>query len=277
MKRSKAFSYWLGIALIFTFLIWGAVFDNISADSENKSKIYFLDVGQGDSALLTLPDSVQVLVDTGRGQKASTEISKYMPFFDKKIEYVMITHFDSDHFGGLDEILRSYQVEKIMYPLALESDEDALRIEAEAEKFGYQIKKLSQGEAVYFKPSYKAEVLWPRESGEGLKGNDLSLVMMVEGDKKILMTGDIEIEGQKRLLDGIAEDRLKADVLKFPHHGAEGSFHQRFLEIVDPKQVIISVGKNSYGHPSQKIIEYFENLTREIFRTDVVGTVEMAL
>lgn len=279
MKKSKFYNYLIIVAVIFVALIWGTVYNNISANSDNVGpKIYFLDVGQGDATLLNLPNSVQVLIDMGRGQQTVDQLSRYMPYFDRNIEYAFISHFDADHFGGLDEVLESYDIENILYPLALAEDEDAKEIAAESGKFGYKVEEISRGDVVYFNESAKSEILWPQGNEESLNGNDLSAVFIIEGlSKKVLMTGDIEKRGQVSLLGISADSELKADILKFPHHGAEGAFGENFLQAVDPAQVVISVGNNSYGHPSENVIDYFEKLNKKVLRTDMSGTVEFAL
>jgi beta-lactamase superfamily II metal-dependent hydrolase len=277
--KARLVNYLLILSLAILAAVWTAVFQGVRADPDvSQAQMYFLDVGQGDSALLSLPQSTQVLFDAGRDGGTVEKIAAVMPFFDKKIEFVVVSHFDSDHVGGLDEVMMSYDVGQIIITNAQKDQEEAQKLFEEAQELGVEVRYVSRQDTVYFRAPVKGEVLWPEAQMEGLKDNDLSLVMQILGaGKKILMTGDIENKGQVYLFAKNEISDLDTDILKFPHHGAGGAFNEKLFDLTTPEKVIISVGKNSYGHPSGTLIEFLKNKTIDFMRTDEVGTVKMGL
>jgi len=277
--RLKIINYLLVLAVAVLITVWTAVYKEAGADKTTSgTQMSFLNVGQGDSALLNLPQSTQVLIDAGRDGKTVERVAEAMPFFDKKIEYVVISHFDSDHVGGLDEVMRSYDIGEIIIAKAQKDQAEAKELVEEAEKDEIKIQYVSRADTVYFRSPVKGVVLWPEGSVEGLKDNDLSLVMQIEGaGKRVLMTGDIENKGQVYLFAKNEVGSLNTDILKFPHHGSGGAFNEKLFELTTPEKVIISVGKNSYGHPSGDLINFLKNKMIEFVRTDEAGTVEVGL
>jgi beta-lactamase superfamily II metal-dependent hydrolase len=278
-SKTRLINYLLVLALAILVAVWAAVFRGAEANPElSSSQIYFLDVGQGDSALLSLPQSTQVLIDAGRDGKTVERIAEAMPFFDRKIEFVVISHFDSDHVGGLDEVMLSYDIDQIIIATAQKDQKEAQELVAKVDKNKTDIKYVSRSDSVYFRAPVKGVVLWPEAKTEGLKDNDLSLVMQILGaGKKVLMMGDIENKGQLYLFAKNEISDLDTDVLKFPHHGAGGAFSEKLFELTTPEKVIISVGKNSYGHPSGTLIDFLKNKIIEFVRTDEAGTVRVGL
>lgn len=278
-SRLKLVNYLLITGLAVLVAIWTAVYRQADADIvRGAAQISFLDVGQGDSALLNLPESTQVLFDAGRDGKTVEQVAKAMPFLDKKIEFVVVSHFDSDHVGGLDEVMRSYDVGEIIVAKAQENQEEALDLAKEAEEAGAEVRYVSKDDTIYFRAPVKGEVLWPEENTEGLKDNDLSLVMQIKGaQQKVLMMGDIENKGQTYMFAKNEVSDLDTDVLKFPHHGSDGAFSEKLFDLTTSEQVIISVGKNSYGHPSTQLINFLKSKMIEYLRTDEVGTIKVGL
>lgn len=277
--RLKIINYLLVFAVAVLITVWTAVYKEAGADKvAGGMQIDFLDVGQGDSALLNLPQSTQVLFDAGRDGKTVEQVAEAMPFFDKKIEFVVISHFDNDHVGGLDEVMRSYDVGKIIIADAQKDQEEAKKLVEEAEKDEIGVVYVSRSDTVYFRSPVKGVVLWPESKIEGVKDNDLSLVMQIAGaGKKVLMMGDLENKGQVYLFAKNEIADLDTDILKFPHHGSGGAFNEKLFELTTPEKVVISVGKNSYGHPSGDLINFLKNKMIEFVRTDEAGTVEMGL
>lgn len=279
INNKTVVNYLLVLGLVVLATVWTAVFRGVDANVEVAgSYISFLDIGQGDSALLSLPQSTQVLIDAGRDSRTVERVAEVMPFFDKKIEFVVISHFDSDHVGGLDEVIRSYDIGKIIIAKAQKDQVEAQELIEEAEKEEIAVKYVSRLDAVYFRAPVKGVVMWPEAQAEGLSDNDLSLVMQIEGGgKRILMTGDIENKGQVYLFAKNAVSDLDTDILKFPHHGAGGAFSEKLFDLTTPDKVIISVGKNSYGHPSGDLIDFLKSKMIEYVRTDEAGSVKIGL
>lgn len=239
-----------------------------------KAEVVFLDVGQGD-AILIQDNDLQILIDGGRGRTVLNELGKFMPFGDRKIDFMIITHPDEDHMGGLLEIMGSYQVGHVMESgVACEKDICQKWDNLIAEK-NIPVTYARFGQEIILE-DIKMSVLYPFEDLKDVEMkelNDSSLVMKADiGGRTYLLTGDASETVEESLLQN--NINLKADVLKVSHHGSKNSSTYEFLEAVSPKQAVISVGENSYGHPSEEILNRFQNMNAKIFRTDEMGSVE---
>ncbi len=246
---------------------------------DDQLHVSFLDVGQGD-AILIQKGNQQVLVDGGPSPQAITlELGDKMPFWDRTIELVVLTHPHSDHITGLAEVLQRYQVEQVLYPdLDYESPlcEEWLRlleekdIECTIAKAGQQI-DLGQGVMI--------KVLHPQTSlltGTGSDINNNSVVLHITmGRVSFLLAADIEQEAEFELIALRAD--LTSTVLKVGHSGSDTSTTPEFLAVANPQVAVISVGEdNPFGHPSGEVVERLEEKlgTENIFRTDEQGTIE---
>lgn len=274
LKNSK---YYILIGLFFISLILGMV---LWQSAGGLLKVKFLDIGQGDSFLVISPAGNQILIDGGPDRKILNKLGLYMPFYDKTIELIILSHPQADHLAGLVEVLKKYEVEKILtvndeYDSALFREWKNLlnnkNIEFISAKAG-QVVDLGGG--AYFL------VLYPfkKFNGEIIdkeKINDLSVVgKLVYGNSSVLFTGDSEIKTELDLLR--SNLNLKSDILKVAHHGSRTSTHSEFLTKVKPLLAIISDGRNNrYGHPNKKILERLKDFGAEIFRTDILGDINL--
>ena len=242
---------------------------------ENKKpRVIFFDVGQGDAAMIDLPKDTQILIDGGDGKDILNKLGKYLPFYDKKIELMIMTHPDKDHIGGLVEVLRYYEVEQILMPgikceKAICQERDKLiaekNIPVTYAHFGQRIKA----------GNINMVVLHPFEDlkdQEIKDSNDASIVLKFTlSDNSYLMTGDVGFTVDKELLD--KNINLESKILKVSHHGSKYGTSNEFLKSVKPENAIISVGKNSYGHPADELLNRLKNINAQIFRTDEIGDV----
>lgn len=268
--------------LIASFLLIGREWGLLP---QGDLRVVLLDVGQGDAILITTPGRQQVLVDGGPDLTVLERLGEEMPFFDRRIELMILSHTDADHVTGLIEVLRRYAVEKVlMTGVARETAIyqaflDAVR-ESGAEVIIAEAKNdLDLGGGVIL------DVLWPEASlfGQEMKEpNNASIVVKLvwkEHDPtspfglrgaSVLFTGDIEEEVEEQLL--IAGMNLDADVLKVPHHGSKTSSSEAFLLAIDPELALISVGKdNRYGHPHPAVLARYAALGIPVRRTDEEG------
>ena len=240
-------------------------------------KMWFLDVGQGDSVLIQTAENHQILVDGGDGERIIEELSAVMPFFDRSLDMIVLTHPHEDHVGGLVEVLKKYRVENVL--LTGVNNRSGIYneflneiIEDDVEFFiADQLMDFRFGEVLL-------DVLYPfepllLEDFDNL--NNSSVVIMVHNEEeRILLTGDIEEEIEDALLAKRVD--LRADVLKLGHHGSKTSSSLKFLAKVRPKKAVIQVGAgNSYGHPDERVLQNLEAVgVKEISRTDLDGRIE---
>lgn len=238
----------------------------------------FLDVGQGDSVLIKTPFGQNILVDGGPDKKVLQRLGENLPFWDKKIDLMILTHPHDDHVTGLVEVIKRYEVEKILYTGVVHDGPNFLAWLSLVKDKKIPVVIIDHRQTIKLGNDCELDILSPEESllGKGVDNlNNTSMVMKIRyGQTKILLAGDIEEETEQKLV-GLNMD-LSADVFKANHHGSNTSNTEEFLRKVNPSIVVIEVGKkNSYGHPSGRVIKRLERAGARIFRTDLDGTVKI--
>jgi competence protein ComEC len=255
------------MTLVFAiFVLWLALFPFLFP--VRFFEAHFIDVGQGDSILLRMPDGLNFLWDAGGNSKSL----KYLQSLGiNALDLVFISHFHSDHINGLTPILDNIPVKMVI--LNREGSPEKEKLEAELKKRGIRYLEIGQGYSIKTK-SMRLEILSPPEGASEWKENDRSLVGKVSfGETDFLLPGDIEEKGRNFLKKG---GEIEAEVLKVPHHGSATSLDEEFLERVSPEITVISVGKeNPYGHPSTVTIDLLKE--EEIFtlQTSRDGTISI--
>ncbi|MBI4117232.1 MAG: MBL fold metallo-hydrolase [Parcubacteria group bacterium] len=248
------------------------------ADSKNGDslKVYFFDVGQGDSIFIETEEKKQILIDGGPDNKVIQRLSEAMPFWDRTIDLIILTHPDKDHIAGLPEVLKRYRVKGIIETGVECEKPECLIWEELKEKEKAPVIFVKLGDSLILDENTKVLILSPFAdmAGEKVsKANNSSIVAkIIYGDYSVLLTGDIEkqIEG-KFFLAGIDID---SDYLKIPHHGSKTSTSEEFLDKISPLSAFISLGKNnSYGHPHQEVLGRLEKRNIKYYRTDELGTI----
>jgi len=258
-------------------LIWSAF---LSWPSKNL-EVSFFDVGQGDSIFVQSPTGFQMLIDGGPSNKILEQLGRKMPFWDRSIDLVVLSHPHTDHLTGLIEVLKRYNVGQILATDATHTSPEFmewLKIIRQKQipfEVAYQISAVDLGSGA------KAEVLYPKESYKNKEVSDLnetSIVLKLEyAGVSFLFMGDLEEKEQKKLLSFTPSLLHPITFLKVPHHGSKSALDNTFLTATAPKVAIISVGKNSYGHPAQETLKKLEDRGIEIRRTDKDGTVEVVV
>ncbi|MCK4525236.1 MAG: MBL fold metallo-hydrolase, partial [Candidatus Andersenbacteria bacterium] len=208
------------------------------------------------------------------GKNILDKLGEHLPFYDRKIELVIMTHPDKDHIGGLVEVLKYYEVEQILETgikceKAICEEWDKLieekNIPVKYAEFGQRIKA----------GNIEMAVLYPFENlkdEEVKNSNDASIVLrLLNNDKSFLLTGDAGFPVENDLIS--QNINLESRILKVSHHGSKYGTSNEFLKSVKPEKAIISVGKNSYGHPAKELLNRLKNMNIEIFRTDEMGDV----
>ena len=240
--------------------------------------VSFLDVGEGD-AILIQKGSCQVLIDGGPSPRAITlELSRQMPFWDRNIDLVVLTHPHQDHLAGLMEVMRRYNVAQVLYSsLDYKSSlyDEWLRFISETgikSVAAYAGQRIDMGEGVVI------DVLWP--SGNIIKGSEsdidnISVVLLIKTGKiTFLLTGDCMCEAEWELIRARAV--VNATVIKVAHHGSATSTMAEFLAVVNPQAAVICVGAdNTFNFPSNTVVERLEERVGRgnIYRTDISGTI----
>jgi len=239
--------------------------------SEGQLEIHFIDVGQADSTLI-LCDGDSMLIDGG-DENAGTLVQNYI--FKQgigKLNYVIGTHPDSDHYGGLDVIITKFDCENILLPdykkdtKACESVYDAVFYK------NYNVTNPVTGD-VFNLGGAKITILAPIHYDYGEESNNYSICILIEyGSKRFLFTGDAEKEVETDLVN--SNYLIKADVYKVGHHGSGSSTTDDFLSAVDPEYAVISCGEgNEYGHPHAAVLNRLRKDNVKVFRTDEQGSI----
>jgi competence protein ComEC len=266
-------------ALIAIFFI-GAIFTAGNLWSElapsSSLKVAFFDVGQGDAIFFQTPQGHQVLIDGGPDNRVLMRLSEVMPFWDKSIDLVVLTHPDADHITGLVGVFERYEVESVLWTGKRKDTKVFAAFEKALLKEGAKEIVARAGERVLFGNSTVVlEVLYPFAASELEKEatNETSVIArLVYGEHEVLFTGDTTKKIEKRVLEQGAN--VEADILKVAHHGSKTSSSREFLEAVAPDVAVILVGKdNRYGHPSQETLANLAEYGIKIERTDVEGTI----
>jgi competence protein ComEC len=274
-----------------------------AGNPDGRLRIDFLDVGQGDAALVTMPDGTTLLVDGGGRQSFSTRNSTSAEeeegdeFFERdtrsigeavvseylwwrglgRIDYILATHADADHIEGLSDVASNFRVRAALVARAPVADPEFARFSKTIQREGVPIYFIGLGDTLRF-GEIEARVLWPAHSDNpsAASNNNDSLVLQLRcGDRVFLLTGDIEKDAETALV-ATAED-LRADVVKVAHHGSRTSSIGEFVARTSARIAVISVGRVSiFGHPHKEVLERWRAGGTEILTTGRRGTITIS-
>ncbi|MBI4098683.1 MAG: MBL fold metallo-hydrolase [Candidatus Magasanikbacteria bacterium] len=248
----------------------------VTREQRGDFKLAFLDVGQGDGTLISFDSKTQMLVDCGPSRTVLQGLGRRMSFFDRTIEYLVVTHPDLDHYLGCIDVLERYRVERVWWTGRNNANDpqwqvfkEAVARESAEVRVIDRVEQHDIGETVI-------DVLYPDHpvADEKADDNNTSVVMRVQyGALSTLLTGDAEEELERHLVQEYGA-RLRVKILKAGHHGSNSSSIQEFLDTVAPEIAVISAGKNNkYGHPTERVLRRLERLGATIRRTDLEGDV----
>jgi competence protein ComEC len=261
-----------------------------------KLTVDFLDVGQGDSALVTFPDNSTLLIDGGgrpgpfKNSSAENDaevferesrsigesvVSKYLWWRGlDHVDYLLATHADADHIDGLNDVARNFKVRAALVARTPETDAEYLSFANTLSMRGIPTRLIGAGDVLEF-GQVKLRVLWPEPFGDSNASstNNDSIVLQLEyGERAVLLTGDIEKAGEEQMLSVGAD--LRADVVKVAHHGSKTSSIQSLIEAVRPRYALISVGQASiFGHPNPEVVERWQHSGAQVMKTGDYGTI----
>lgn len=262
--------------------------------ADSRLHVVFCNVGQGDAALISRGQT-QILIDGGPDSSVLSCLSKHMPFWDREIEVVTMTHPQDDHYGGLIDVMRRYKVGLFLAP-PLDNDTQGFKtLKREVENRKIRVMNPKTGD-VLRNGLIKIDTIWPEKEwladnlggnppagGGGVLGaatskvdlNEFSIIQKVSfGDFNALFTGDIEPPAEDLMAQYL---KGRVEVLKVPHHGSKNGLDKVLLDAAKPKLAVISVGKkNRYGHPHKEALKLLGKMGGiRVLRTDLDGEVEI--
>lgn len=233
----------------------------------------FLDVGQGDSIFIQTYQGNQIVIDGGPTDKVLSQLGKVMPFSDRSLDLLILTHPDLDHVSGLIDALKHFKVEKVLFT-GVAADTGAFRqFLAELENEKAEKIYAKAGQRIWLDDSTVFDVYYPPSgiADTKLATNDTSIIGKLSfGQTSILFTGDVTSKIEDSL---IAPYNLDSDMLKVAHHGSRFSTSASFLQEVTPNFAVIQVGKNSYGHPTEEVLTRLKTANAYVLRNDQQGLI----
>lgn len=232
--------------------------------------VHFIDVGQGDAALV-LCDDMSMLIDGGKSTVSDTIYTYLNKQGITYLDYIVCSHADEDHVGGLSGALSAVSVGTVYAP-ETEADTKAYQnFKRKTQEQGLEIQHLEHGSSFPFGSS-TVQALGPIHENTSERNNTSIVLKIRYGDTAFLFTGDAEFDEEHDILEQGYD--LSADVLKVSHHGSAGATSYRFLREVLPRYAVISVGKNNtYGHPTEKVLSLLRDAETKVFRTDLQGDI----
>ena len=279
-RFSYLISHILPLILIITL-----IFNNYIHLSKDLN-IYFIDIGQGDSSLIITPNNKKILIDGGGTMNSSGnyDIGKdtLVPYLlnrgVKKIDYIMISHFDADHCQGLIAVLDSLKVKNIIISKQAEKVYNYEKIMEIVVKKKINLMVVKKGDIINVDNNVEIKIIYPESKLYFDDINSNSIVAKLTYNKfTMLFTGDIEKEAEERIVN-IAQNELKSTILKVAHHGSKTSSTEELLKAVNPQIALIGVGKdNKFGHPNEEIIKRIESYGTKIYRTDEYGEITIRI
>lgn len=240
-------------------------------------KVYFIDVGQGDSCLIITPENKKILIDGGEGNPEV--LLSYL--LDRRIitiDYLIVSHFDSDHCNGLIEVIKKLNIKNIVISKQAYFCDEYINIANIINSKKINVIHVKQEDNIKIDKTVYLKILYPLKKLEYDDLNNNSIVAKITYNEfSILFTGDIEEKAEKKIVKLYSNsDKLKSTILKVAHHGSKTSSTQDFLNLVKPKIALIGVGKNNkFGHPNQEVLKRFSDIKCKIYRTDLHGEINV--
>lgn len=249
--------------------------------------ISFIDVGQGDSMLVSTPKGKNILIDGGGSRDEATfDVGRQtlIPYLLNrgitKLDYILISHFDSDHVGGILSVLEELKVEKVII-CKQEENENYKKFKEIIKNKKIKVYIVKKGDKLKIEENISLNILWPKDERikENAINNNSIVAKLNYQNFSILLTGDIEKVAENEILKEYKNSNiLNANILKVAHHGSKSSSITEFLEKVKPQIALIGVGeKNTFGHPNDGVLKRLENLNTKIYRTDEKGEITIKI
>ncbi len=250
--------------------------------SDSRLHVVFCSVGQGDAILIRTPSGKTILVDGGPDRAVLDCLSRHMPFWQRKIDMIILSHPHLDHLAGLVDVVKLYST---MYFATEKLDNATLAyqaLKAELEKRHVPQRYLFTGDSFRLADGFSIRVLGPSRaylqttSPRGQIAETKEFASLVSelslGTFSVLLTGDSQTSGLQRAMRSL---KNKPVILQIPHHGSKYGLDMKTIRLLRPKLAVISVGKNTYGHPSREVLTICSQEDIQVLRTDQHGDIEL--
>ena len=250
----------------------GGADTSAAPDSESKLIVHFLDVGQGDSIFIELPNGKTMLVDAGENYHGQGIIDYVQTIGYQKLDYVVATHPHEDHIGSMPYIVRNFEIGSIYMPDVTANTATFESLLKAIKAKGLRVKNGRTGVHIIKDGELTADIIAPDKPDESNLNNSSIVLLLTFGNVSYLLTGDAETKE----LNAIRAD-MHATVLKAGHHGSKTSTTQTLLKKISPSVTVISCGKNNdYGHPHAEVLKMLKSVNSSVYRTDRDQTVIVA-
>ncbi|HEY6806971.1 MAG TPA: ComEC/Rec2 family competence protein [Pyrinomonadaceae bacterium] len=292
-KRRRNPLVWLAVLMQLSMLTIVLVHPFSTGRPDGKLHVDFLDVGQGDAALITMPDGATLLVDGGgrptfrlssnqvfeRESRSIGEmvVSEYLWWRGlDAVDYVLATHADADHIDGLNDVVRNFHVRAALVGRSPQEDAEYVKFAGSINATHTAVELIGSGDELHF-GEVVMRILWPLPSADPKapsQNNDSVVLLIKFGERAILLTGDIEKETETQLL--ASYPNLHVDLVKVAHHGSHSSSIEKFVHATSPQYAVISVGRTSmFGHPHPEVVERWKQTGADVLTTGQSGTISV--
>ena len=255
----------------------------IHVQNHGKMIIYFIDVGQGDSTLIRTAKNKTILIDGGGSENSSFDVGEktLLPYLlDRKItviDYVVISHFDTDHCGGILYLMEHLKVKNIIISKQGKESSNYNKFKNIVLDKGISVIFVKKGDKIKIDNETYMDVLFPSNNliSDNILNNNSIVTKICYNNFSILFTGDVEEIAENEICRKYnTTNKLKANILKVAHHGSKTSSTAEFIKMVKPQIALIGVGeKNKFGHPNDGVIQRLKNMNTKIYRTDKMGEI----
>ena len=238
-------------------------------NSEDNLKVHFIDVGQGDSIFIELPNDEVMLIDAGESSEEEKVYNYITDLGYNNIDYVVGTHPHTDHIGGLEYIINNISVENIYMPKAVSTSKTYESLLNTISNKNLKVKVAKANVSIISSDNLSVNIIAPNSESYSNLNNYSAVIKIDYYNNSFLFMGDAEVLSEEEITNDV-----QADVIKVGHHGSDSSSSLEFLNKVKPKYAIISVGANNqYDHPYDSILSRYESIGAQVYRTDLDGTI----
>ncbi len=236
-----------------------------------------LDVGQGDSIFIRTPDGITLLIDGGADNQVLQRLADVIPWWQRKIDYLVLTHSDHDHYGGLESVVQKYQIAEFWYNGDQSNQAASYQsLLTSLRKRQIPLRVIRQGDEWRWPSRVQLYWLWPLSIEDGERNSGSLVSRLSWGTEDVLLTGDLPSEQEQMILD--SGQTMEAEILKVGHHGSKNSSSNNFLSQVQPDLCLISAGQdNSYGHPHPETLKRLQDVSCQIISTIDSGSMTIEL